>query len=121
MAFISHAPVLYCFDRSDFYDEGGVRLAATWIRPIHANKGKSIAQTLADRTNYVRDKNKTSLNNAMAYITNWDKTEVGDLVTAYACTPELSDYEELSKSPAIKQNCPPHFRSDLFGKWLKCH
>jgi len=70
-------------------------VATTWIRPIHAHRGKNIAQTLADRTNYVRDKSKTSLNNAVAYAANAEKTEVGELVTAYACTPELSDAEFL--------------------------
>ena len=70
---------------------GTQKLATTWIRPIHANRGKSIAQTLADRTNYVRDKTKTTLD----YATNPDKTDGGEYVTAYACTPEMSDLEFL--------------------------
>jgi len=55
-------------------------LATTWIKPLHANRGKTIAQTLADRTNYAQ---------------NPDKTNAGELVTSYACTPELADMEFL--------------------------
>jgi len=73
-------------------------LAATWIRPIHAHKGKTIAQTLADRTNYVKDKEKTSLDHAVAYAADMEKTEAGELVTAYGCSVELADIEfALSK------------------------
>ena len=55
-------------------------IATTWIKPLHANHGKTIAQTLADRTNYAQ---------------NPAKTNAGELVTAYACTPELADMEFL--------------------------
>ena len=68
-------------------------MAATWIRPIHAHKGKSIVQTLADRTNYVKDKEKTSLDNAVAYAADTEKTDAGELVTAYGCSVELADVE----------------------------
>ena len=67
-------------------------MAATWIRPIHAIRGKTIAQILADRTNYVRDKEKTTV---LDYAQNPDKTNGGEHVTAYACTPEMSDVEFL--------------------------
>ena len=73
-------------------------MATTWIRPIHAHKGKTIAQTLADRTNYVKDKEKTSLDHAVAYAADMEKTDVGELVTAYGCSVELADIEfALSK------------------------
>ena len=67
-------------------------MAATWIKPLHANKGKSIAQTLADRVDYARDAVKTG---ALKYAVNPDKTAAGEHVTAYACTPELADMEFL--------------------------
>ena len=70
-------------------------MATSWIKPIHANKGKTIAQTLADRTNYIKDKEKTSLGNALDYAANSSKTGSGELVTAYGCTPEMSDLEFL--------------------------
>jgi len=73
-------------------------LATTWIRPIHAHRGKTITQTLADRTNYIRNKEKTSIQNAVAYAADSDKTGTGELVTAYGCSAELADMEfALSK------------------------
>ena len=73
-------------------------MATTWIKPIHANKGKTITQTLADRANYVKDKEKTSLNNAVAYAANSNKTMGNELVTSYGCSVELADVEfALSK------------------------
>jgi len=53
-------------------------LAATWIKALHVNKGKSIARTLADRTGYAE---------------NPDKTKGGKLVTGYACDPRTADEE----------------------------
>ncbi len=55
-------------------------MAATWIKPLHVNKGKTIAQTLADRTDYLE---------------NPDKTERGELVAGYACDPRTADEEFL--------------------------
>jgi len=73
-------------------------LATTWIRPIHAHRGKTITQTLADRTNYIKNKEKTSLKNAVAYVADSEKTDTGELVTAYGCSAELADMEfALSK------------------------
>ena len=69
-----------------------ISLAATWVKPIYATKGRTIAQTLADRTNYVKDKSKTTLENAVAYAANDTKTD-GDLVTSYGCSVELADVE----------------------------
>lgn len=45
---------------------------------MHQNKGKTIAQCLKDRTDYA---------------INPDKTENGDLVSAYACDPHTADAE----------------------------
>jgi len=47
---------------------------------IHANKGKNIAQTITDRTDYVK---------------NPDKTHKGELVTSYQCNPRIVDAEFL--------------------------
>jgi len=55
-------------------------MAATWIKPLHVNKGKTIAQTLADRTDYAG---------------NPEKTEKGDLVFGYACDPLTADKQFL--------------------------
>ena len=73
-------------------------MATTYIRPIHAHKGKTITQTLADRVNYIKDKEKTSIKNAVAYAADAEKTDAGELVTAYGCSVELADVEfALSK------------------------
>ena len=55
-------------------------MAATWIRPLHINKGKTVAQTITDRTDYAE---------------NPDKTRKGELIVAYQCTPRLVDAEFL--------------------------
>lgn len=70
-------------------------MATTWIKPLHINKGKTIAQTLADRTNYAKDPDKISLRNTVAYAADSVKTDDGELVTAYGCSVELADVEFL--------------------------
>ncbi len=58
-------------------------MAATRIIPMHLNKGKTIAQCLKDRIDYGADP---------------DKTEDGELISAFACDPETADAEfALSK------------------------
>lgn len=55
-------------------------MAATRLIALHINKGKSVAQCLRDRTNYVQ---------------NPEKTAKGELVTAYECDPMTADQEFL--------------------------
>ncbi len=55
-------------------------MATTWIRSLRINKGKSIAQTLADRTDYAE---------------NHSKTQDGELIAGYACDPRSADEEFL--------------------------
>jgi hypothetical protein len=63
--------------------KGLITIAATWIKPIHINKGRTIAQTIFRHTNYVK---------------NPEKTEGGDLVVSYACDVRTVDEEfRLSK------------------------
>ena len=50
-------------------------MATTRIMPMHLNKGKTLAQCLADRTEYGM---------------NPDKTEGGALISAFACEPETA-------------------------------
>ena len=50
-------------------------MATTRIIPMHHNKGKTIAQCLSDRTNYAM---------------NPDKTEGGELISAYECDPDFA-------------------------------
>lgn len=55
-------------------------MATTWIKPIRKNKGKTVAQTIKDRTDYAK---------------NPEKTEAGQLVTGYACDARTVDIEFL--------------------------
>ena len=51
-------------------------MAATRLIPMHVNKGKTIAQSLGDRTDYAK---------------NPEKTDKGELVTGYQCDPMTVD------------------------------
>ena len=53
-------------------------MAATRLIPLHANKGRSVAKSLGDRTDYAK---------------NPEKTEKGELVTSYHCDPFTVDEE----------------------------
>jgi len=53
-------------------------MAAVRLIALHANKGRTIAQTLGDRTDYAK---------------NPEKTEKGELVTSYGCDPITVDEE----------------------------
>jgi len=53
-------------------------MAATWIKPLHVSKGKSLMQTIAERVGYAK---------------NPEKTQGGLLVTGYACDPRTADEE----------------------------
>ena len=55
-------------------------MAATWIKPLHVSKGKTIAQTLNERTDYAE---------------NPDKTKGGQFVRGYMCDPHTADEEFL--------------------------
>ena len=59
------------------------QIATTRIIPMHVTKGKTIAQTISDRTDYAL---------------NPDKTNGGELISSYACDPKTIDAEfALSK------------------------
>ena len=53
-------------------------MAATRLIALHKNKGRSVARSLGDRTDYAK---------------NPEKTEKGELVTAYCCDPMTVDEE----------------------------
>ena len=55
-----------------------VKLAATRLIALHKNKGKSVAACLKSRTDYVQ---------------NPDKTEHGELISSYECSPLTVDEE----------------------------
>ena len=55
-------------------------MAATRLIALHINKGRTIAQTLGDRTDYSE---------------NPAKTDGGKYITSYACAPQTADEEFL--------------------------
>ena len=61
-------------------------MATTRIIPMHRNKGKSIAQCLCARTDYVK---------------NPEKTNDGELISAFACDPRTVDAEFLLSKKRI--------------------
>ena len=61
-----------------FFLLGVMTLAATRLIALHKNKGKSVAACLKSRTDYVQ---------------NPDKTEQGELVSCYECSPLTVDEE----------------------------
>ena len=63
-------------------------MAATRLIPLHVNKGKTIARSLSDRTDYAK---------------NPEKTEKGELVTSYQCDPMTVDEEFMLSKRQYEQ------------------
>ena len=55
-------------------------MATTCLMPLHSGKGRTVAEALGRVTNYVK---------------NPEKTNSGDLVTAYQCNPSIANQEFL--------------------------
>jgi len=66
--------------RCCFFAKGGVILATTRLISMHQNKGKSIADSLADRTDYAK---------------NPSKTNDGELISSFECDPKTIQGEFL--------------------------
>ena len=64
--------------RHFLFCKGVMALAATRLIALHKNKGKSVAACLKSRTNYAK---------------NPDKTNRGELVSSYECSPLTADEE----------------------------
>ena len=65
-------------------------MATTRIIPMHINKGKTIAQCMKARIDYVK---------------NPDKTEKGELISSFSCAPETADQEfVLARDQYFKTN-----------------
>ena len=60
------------------FQQGVMMLAATRLIALHKNKGKSVAACLKSRTDYAK---------------NPDKTNRGELVSSYQCSPLTADEE----------------------------
>ena len=66
-------------------------MVATRLIPLHVNKGKTIAQSLGDRTDYAKNPEKT------------EKTEKGELVTGYQSDPMTVDEEFMLSKRQYEQ------------------
>ncbi len=61
-------------------------MAATRLIALHVNKGKTVAQCLADRTDYSQ---------------NAEKTNNGEFISSYECDPKTADEEFLLSKKAV--------------------
>ena len=79
-------------------------MAATRLIALHQNKGKSVAKSLGDRTDYAK---------------NPEKTEKGDLVTAYHCDPFTVDEEFMLQKRQYDQSSWTHRKSDVIAYQIR--
>ena len=79
-------------------------MAATRLIAMHVNKGKTLARSLADRTDYAQ---------------NPEKTEKGDLVTAYACDPMTCDEEFLLSKRQYRQYTGREQKGDVIAYQIR--
>ena len=79
-------------------------MAATRLIALHANKGRTVAQSLGDRTDYAK---------------NPEKTEKGELVTAYGCDPMTVDKEFLLQKRLYFQQTGKTQKSDVIAYQIR--
>jgi hypothetical protein len=75
-------------------------LAATRLIPMRKNKGKSIGACLHNHTSYIQ---------------NPDKTEQGELVSSYQCSPLTVDEEFLLTKRLYEQTTGRRQKSDVIA------
>ena len=79
-------------------------MATTRLIPLHAHKGKTVAQSLSARTDYA---------------TNPEKTEKGELVTAYCCDPVTVDEEFLLQKRQYQYTTGRSNASDIIAYQIR--
>ena len=77
-----------------------MELAATRLIAMRKNKGKSIAACLHDHTSYIQ---------------NPDKTEQGELVSSYQCSPLTVDEEFMLTKRLYEQTTGRRQKSDVIA------
>ena len=92
------------FDAADvrhfLFVRGVMALAATRLIPMRKNKGKSIGACLHNHTSYIQ---------------NPDKTEQGELVSSYQCSPLTVDEEFLLTKRLYEQTTGRSQKSDVIA------
>lgn len=79
-------------------------MAATRLIPLHINKGKSIAQTLSDRTDYSK---------------NEGKTEGGKYISSYECDARTADEEFLLSKRQYEQMTDRRQEHDIIAYQIR--
>ena len=79
-------------------------MAATRLIALHRNKGKSVLQTLTDRTNYTK---------------NPDKTQDGALVIGYECDPRTVNEEFLLTKHLYDQISGLQYRNEVIAYQIR--
>lgn len=79
-------------------------MAATRLIPMHVNKGKTLAQSLGDRTDYAE---------------NPEKTNKGELVTGYQCDPVTVDEEFLLSKRKYEQITGRRHRHEVIAYQIR--
>lgn len=75
-------------------------MATTRIMSIHIARGKTVLQCFRERTGYIMNPNKT---------------DQGELIQTYACTPETLSAEWLLSKRTYQQQTGRHHRSDVIA------
>ena len=79
-------------------------MAATRLIALHARKGQSVSSSLNDRTDYAK---------------NPEKTEKGELVTAYCCDPMTADEEFMLQKRLYAQKTGRARNSDVIAYQIR--
>lgn len=79
-------------------------MAATRLIALHINKGKTVAQCLADRTDYSQ---------------NAEKTEGGKYISSYECDPRTADEEFLLSKREYEHITGRHQRNDVIAYQIR--
>ena len=79
-------------------------MAATRLIALHINKGKTIAQTLADRTDYSK---------------NEEKTEGGKYISSYKCDARTADEEFLLSKRQYEQTTGRRQEHDIIAYQIR--
>lgn len=79
-------------------------MAATRLIALHINKGKSVAQCLADRTDYSQ---------------NAEKTNNGEFISSYECDPKTADEEFLLSKRQYQHITGRHQKHDVIAYQIR--
>ena len=79
-------------------------MAATRLITMHQNKGKSVARSLSDRTDYAK---------------NGEKTENGQFISSYACQAKTVDEEFMLSKREYEQLTGRHPKGDIIAYQIR--